>query len=137
MSLVLDSSVTLAWLYTEETTVAVQRVMDLVVGSTAYVPAIWRLEVANSLQTGIRRGRIDAVFRDASLADLALMDIATDTETDTYAWNTTLRLAERFKLTVYDAAYLELAQRRSLPLASLDHDLRAAAASLGITLLGA
>ncbi len=85
MSLVLDSSVTLAWLYSDETTDAVQGVMNLVIGSRAYVPAIWRLEVANSLQTGVRRGRIDAVFRDASLADLALMDIATDTETDTYA----------------------------------------------------
>ncbi len=135
MSLVLDSSLTLAWLYSDETTDAVQGVMDLVIGSRAYVPAIWRLEVANSLQTGVRRGRIDEVFRDASLADLALMDITTDTETDTYAWNTTLRLVERFKLTVYDAAYLELAQRRILPLASLDEDLRAAAAALGITLL--
>jgi predicted nucleic acid-binding protein len=70
MRLVLDSSVTLAWLYSEETTVAVQRVMDLVTDSGAWVPAIWRLEVANSLQTGVRRGRINSTIRDESLADL-------------------------------------------------------------------
>ncbi len=136
MSLVLDSSVTLAWLYSEEATLAVRRVQSLVIESGAWVPTIWRLEVANSLQTGVRRGRIDATFRDESLADLEHMDIVTDTETDTYAWTTTLRLSERFLLTVYDAAYLELAQRRSLPLATLDQELRAAATALGLALLG-
>jgi predicted nucleic acid-binding protein len=136
MRLVLDSSVTLAWLYSEETTVALQRVMDLVTDSGAWVPAIWRLEVANSLQTGVRRGRINSTIRDESLADLERMDIVTDAETDTYAWTTTLRLAERFLLTLYDAAYLELAQRRSLPLASLDRQLRTAAAALGLALPG-
>jgi predicted nucleic acid-binding protein len=64
------------------------------------------------------------------------MDIVTDAETDTYAWTTTLRLAERFLLTLYDAAYLELAQRRSLPLASLYRQLRTAATALGLALLG-
>jgi len=136
MSLVLDSSVTLAWLYDEETTVAVQRVLELVTDAGAWVPAIWRLEVANSLQTGVRRGRIKATVRDQSLTDLERMDIVTDADTDTYAWTTTQRLAERFLLTVYDAAYLELAQRRSLPLASLDRALRAAATALGLALLG-
>jgi predicted nucleic acid-binding protein len=117
-------------------TAATQRVLNLVMSSHAWVPAIWRLEVANSLLTGVRRGRIDAAFRDAALADLVHMDILTDPETDTYAWTTTLRLASRFGLTLYDAAYLELAQRRSLPLASLDRGLRTAARTLAITLLG-
>jgi predicted nucleic acid-binding protein len=58
------------------------------------------------------------------------------TPTHGYAWSTTLRLAERFALTLYDAAYLELAQRRSLPLATLDRDLRAAALAVNIELLG-
>ena len=62
--------------------------------------------------------------------------ITLDADTDTYAWTTTLRLAERFALTVYDAAYLELAQRRSLPLATLDVPLRVAAGALGVSLLG-
>lgn len=136
MSLILDSSVTLAWLYSDELTPATQQVFDRVVAEGACVPALWRLEVANSLQTGIRRGRISAAFRDASLADLGLMDIATDPDTDTFAWSATLRLAERFNLTLYDASYLELAQRLSLPLATLDQELRAAAGVVGVMLLG-
>jgi predicted nucleic acid-binding protein len=94
-----------------------------------------RLEVANALQTAIRRQRIDAVYRDASLAELGLMPITIDADTSTYAWSATLRLSERFSLTPYDAAYLELAQRRSLPLATLDRDLRTAAPVLNIELL--
>ena len=136
MSVVLDSSVTLAWLYSDELTPATQQVLDRVLAEGACVPALWRLEVANSLQTGVRRGRISPEFRDASLADLALMAIATDPDTDTFAWSATLRLAERFRLTLYDAAYLELAQRLSLPLATLDQELRAAAEALGVTRLG-
>jgi predicted nucleic acid-binding protein len=84
----------------------------------------------------VRRRRLDAIYRDASLAELALMPITIDADTNTYAWTTTLRLAERFSLTLYDAAYLELAQRRSLPLATLDQELRAAAPALSIALLG-
>ena len=99
-------------------------------------PSVWRLEVANAFQIAIRRKRIDSDFRDRALAQLMLMPIIIDADTDTYAWSTTLRLAERFGLTVYDAAYLELAQRRNLPLASLDEPLRVAAGALGLSLLG-
>ena len=67
--------------------------------------------------------------------DLALLDIAIDPDTDRYAWTSTLRLAERFQLTLYDAAYLELAQRRSLPLASLDMTLCSAARGVGVDLV--
>ena len=56
-----------------------------------------------------------------------------DLELNTYAWSTTLRLADQFRLTVYDAVYLELAQRRALPLATLDQELRTAAQGLGLT----
>jgi predicted nucleic acid-binding protein len=136
MSLVLDSSVTLAWLYSDEVTPATQQVFDIVVAERAWVPSLWRLEVANSLQMGVRRGRISVEFRDASLADLALLAIEVDAETDTFAWSTTLRLAERHQLTLYDAAYLELAQRLGVPLATLDQELRAAGSALGLTLLG-
>jgi predicted nucleic acid-binding protein len=94
------------------------------------------LEVANSLTAAVRRGRIDAELRQASLADLALLDITTDHYTDFYAWGEKLSLAERFKLTIYDAAYLELAVRRSLPLATLNDELRAAGWALGSRLLG-
>ncbi len=136
MSLVLDSSATLAWIYGDETTEAIRALFDRVADEGAAVPALWRLEVANSLTVAIRRNRIDAEFRRAALADLALLDITTDPNTDTHAWNATLHLADRFRLTLYDAAYLELAQRRKLPLGTLDQDLRQAGAALGVTLLG-
>ena len=102
MSLVLDSSVTLAWLYSDELTLATQEVFDQVVAAGARVPSLWRLEVANSLQGGIRRGRINEEFRDAALTDLGLLDIAIDSDTDTFAWSTTLRLAERCGLNLYE-----------------------------------
>lgn len=136
MSLVLDGSAALAWCFEDEATPAIDAVMQQVAESGAIVPALWRLEVANGLQAGLRRGRLTAPQREAMLAALADLDIATDPETDRYAWSTTLRLAERHALTLYDASYLELAQRLSLPLASLDKALRHAAGAVGITLLG-
>ena len=95
-----------------------------------------RLEVATSLQTGIRRGYTSTEFRDAALTDLALLNIASDPDTDTFAWSATFRLAERSGLTLYDAAYLELAQRLNLPLATLDQELRTTGSTLGVALLG-
>jgi predicted nucleic acid-binding protein len=136
MSLVLDSSATLAWIYPEERTEAIRHVLDLVIADGAWVPALWRLEVANVLETSVRRGRMDTAVRDSSLADLGLLPIRLDDETDRQAWGTTLRLAERHRLTVYDAAYLELAQRRALPLATLDVELRTAAGLENVPLLG-
>ena len=136
MSLVLDSSATLAWIYSDETTDSIRRLFDAVADEGAVVPALWRLEIANSLTVAVRRGRIDANFRRAALSDLALLDITTDDHTDVHAWGETLSVADCFQLTVYDAAYLELAQRRNLPLATLDRELRVAAKSLGLHLMG-
>lgn len=136
MSLVLDSSVTLAQVFSDETTEAIRHVFDQVSESGAWVPGLWRLEVANILEVGVRRGRHDAGFRDSTLADLALLPIQTDSETDRHAWGTTARLAERHRLTLYDAAYLELALRRQLPLATLDRELRSAAKKEDVQLLG-
>lgn len=136
MSLVLDSSVTLAWLYSDELTPATQLVFERVTADGAWVPSLWRLEVANSLQTAVRQGRISAEFRDAALTDLALLHMTIDPDTDTFAWSATLRLTERCGLTLYDAAYLELAQRLDLPLAALDQELRSAGSALGVALLG-
>jgi predicted nucleic acid-binding protein len=136
MSLVLDSSVTLAWLYSDELTEPVRLVFDRVTSTRAWVPSLWRLEVANALHMAVRRGRVDAAFRDASLADLAQLNIVADPDTDAFAWSTTLQLAQSHQLTVYDAAYLELAQRMALPLATLDQDLRNASQTAGIALLG-
>ena len=79
---------------------------------------------------------MDRVRRDAALTQLANLNIQVDSETNAQAWAATLALADRFALTLYDAAYLELALRRALRLASLDRDLRAAAEMTGVGLLG-
>ncbi|MEO8593411.1 MAG: type II toxin-antitoxin system VapC family toxin [Candidatus Solibacter sp.] len=93
--------------------------------------------MANILEMGVRRGRHDAAFRDSTLADLALLPISIDAETDRQAWGTTLQLSERHRLTLYEAAYLELALRRRLPLGSLDRDLLGAAQAEGVAAKGA
>jgi predicted nucleic acid-binding protein len=136
VTFVLDASLALAWYFQDEATPATEMILDRVVETGAVVPALWRLELVNGLQVAVRRGRISAAYRDRSLADLAQMQIETDPETDVHAWSVTLRLADRHELTLYDAAYLELAQRRRLPLATLDQDLRRAADKLALTLLG-
>jgi predicted nucleic acid-binding protein len=136
MALVLDSSVALAWVYTDELTPATLRLSQSVGKTGAWAPSIWRLEVANSLFFSMRRGRIDATFRDQAIIDLTRLKISIDTATDEHAWTATLVFSDRFKLTLYDACYLELAQRRELPLATLDKDLRKAAKALDIPLLG-
>jgi predicted nucleic acid-binding protein len=134
--LVLDTSVTLAWIYPGERSHTIMSVFDRVTEAGAWVPSLWRLEVANSLEMGVRRGRIEPAFRDAALRDFELLPIQTDPETEKHAWRETLRLAQRHRLTVYDAAYLELAMRRGLPLASLDRELRVAGQLESVALLG-
>jgi predicted nucleic acid-binding protein len=136
MSLVLDSSATLAWLYPDETTDAIIEVFDQVIHTGAFTPDLWRIEVANSLTVGVRRSRITPIERAESLSDLADLNIRTDDETGKHIWSGTLELADRHRLTVYDATYLELALRLSLPLATLDENLRKAALSENIPLLG-
>jgi predicted nucleic acid-binding protein len=136
LTLVIDASLTMAWYFEDESTRETDELLDRVSDTGAMVPAHWRLEVANAFQMAIRRQRIDAVYRDDSLAELAVMPITIDDDTNSYAWSTTLRLAERCSLTLYDAAYLELARRRSLPLATLDRGMRGAAQMLDIGVLG-
>lgn len=135
MSLVIDSSSTLSWIYADEINPQSRRILEAVISSGAWVPGIWTLEIGNSLQTAMTRGRIDRNFRDAALEDLKLMDIKIDDETSKHAWSATLQLSEKFKLTVYDACYLELAQRKNLPLASFDKELRSAGKALGLTIM--
>lgn len=120
MSLVLDSSITLSWYFEDERTEASHAVLRQVVEEGAVVPVLWRFEVANGLQMAVRRKRIDAAYRDRALANLAALEVAADPESEVYAWSASVELAERHALTVYDAVYLELAQRRRLTLATLD-----------------
>jgi len=133
---VIDASLTLSWYFEDERTPAADAVLDQVSSEGAVVPSLWRLETANGLQVAIRRQRIDTAFRDRALTHLARLPITIDAETDARAWTATLQLADRFQLTIYDAAYLELAQRHTLPLATRDKALREAAAALGLPLLG-
>ena len=136
MSLVLDGSATLAWVYPDETTPAIVAAFDRILQNGAWVPELWSVEVANALTMGVRRRRITANERNEILTDLALLPISIDRETGKNAWARTIELADAHLLSVYDATYLELAIRRMLPLSTLDSDLRRAAEAEGLTLLG-
>lgn len=134
MSLVLDTSATLAWLLAEPAA-GIDAVLDQVVDHGAVVPSIWRYEVVNALMTSLKRQRIDDAFRGKALDRLADLPIAIDGESTDRAWTTTLMFAASHHLTIYDAAFLELAQRLELPLATLDKRLAQAAHQAGIPLL--
>jgi predicted nucleic acid-binding protein len=136
VKLVLDSSATLAQAFAEERTAAILDLFQMVANHGAVVPELWRIEVANTLNVGIRRGRISKVNRQGILDDLENLPIFLDGETRKHTWGRTLELADRNRLTVYDATYLELALRLALPLATLDDELREAAQREGVPLLG-
>jgi len=110
--------------------------MDKIIAGCAWVPSQWHLEVANRLTVAMRRKRVTAEFRIAALADLASLDIRVDPQTGGSTWTGTLGMADRFGNFLYDAAYLELAIRRNLPLATFDTKLAGAALQCGIALLG-
>lgn len=134
MSLVIDASLTLAWYFEDEATPETDALLDRVAQSGAKVPVLWRLEIANAIQSALRRQRITSAYRDTALAELKRMPITVDPDTDTYAWSTTLRLADHYNLTLYDATHLELALRTGLPLATLDRPLARAATATGVVL---
>jgi predicted nucleic acid-binding protein len=133
---ILDSSVTIAWFMPDEQTAKSRAVLDRVTEEGAVVPVHWPIEVGNALLAATRGRRISLEKRRDALAQLVKLQITTDRETSDHGWGTSLDLAERVHLTLYDACYLELAQRRGVPLATLDKDLRKAAEALDISLLG-
>ncbi len=132
---VIDASITLSWYFDDEKSLASDQVLEAVGRLGATVPGHWRLEVANSLRTAVRRGRAALAYRDAVLVQLSSLPIAIDAETAAHAWTATLALADKHRLTPYDAAYLELALRRNLPLATLDAALQSAARVEGVDVL--
>jgi predicted nucleic acid-binding protein len=136
VSFVVDNSVALTWCFEDERTPATAALLEQVAELGAQAPMLWPLEALNGLLVAERRGRLDASRRQRLAGFLRALPITLDIDTASQAWTETARLAERFGLSAYDAAYLELAQRRDLPLASLDRALRAAAAVLGLTVLG-
>lgn len=133
--LVIDASIAVDWIMEDEGTPAALAARRHVVRFGAVVPAIWRTEVANALLSACRRGRLTFDECKEALADLERIRIEADPETWDRAWPDILDLAEAHHLTVYDAAYLELAARRGLPLATLDQELRKAAVEHRVTLL--
>jgi predicted nucleic acid-binding protein len=131
---VLDGSVTLVWFFRDEANEYADSVRDGMDRSRAVVPALWPLEIANTIVIGERRQRSTPAQAAAWLGLLAALPIAVDAETTARAWSDTINIARAHNLSAYDASYLELAMRRALPIASLDGKLNAAAAGVGVPL---
>ena len=136
MTIVVDSSITVAWYLDDESTEQTDEVLRRVAAEGGVVPLLWRFEVGNAFQMAVRRNRIDAAYRDRVLMQLATLCIVADQESDAHAWSTSILIAERHRLTLYDAAYFELAQRRRLELATLDVALAKAARAEHIAVIG-
>ncbi len=137
MTIVVDASMAISWLFADERTDAAHAVMLRVVSGGAVVPSLWRLEVANVLRNAVRRGRCDEAYVDRSLERLSRFPVEIDDETSMHAWTATRALSREQNLTLYDAAYLELAIRKAQPLATCDAELIAAAARSGLEVLAA
>jgi predicted nucleic acid-binding protein len=131
--MVVDASVALTWCFEDEASAATDAVFERVRDEGAIVPGLWHLELNNVLLQAERRGRIDADDIAARLKLIADLPISTDGETAAQAWRDTLNLARSERLTTYEAAYLELAVRKGLPLSTRDNELAAAARRRGVT----
>lgn len=134
MPFVLDASVTASWAFPDETEAVAVRAGELLESASdrAVVPALWWYEVRNMLVVNERRGRIVVARTTVFLGYVAQLPIQIDTDFDS---GVVMDLARTHHLTVYDAAYLSLAIKEGLPLATLDRKLGAAATALGISLL--
>ena len=134
--LVLDASVALAWCFPDESSAGAERLLDSMAdGSKAIVPAIWPFEIANALLTAERRKRLSMAQVTSTLKELALLPITIDGVQVESVFGEVLAVARQGQLTEYDAAYLELALREALPLATLDDRLRRAARNVGVSLV--
>ena len=127
--IVIDNSVFLAWCMGDEEEPTATSAMRHVIEQDGVAPRIWWYELRNALLVNERRGRISPQQVSDTLTDSLALGILIDDEHDE---SLLLDLGRRFELTVYDAAYLEVAVRRSLPLATLDLRLRRAAETVGI-----
>jgi predicted nucleic acid-binding protein len=135
-SFVADASATLPWCFADEATPWREALLDRMEhGEELLAPAHWPTEVMNGLVVATRRGRIDLHRVARFAADLASLAIRIDPPHIPSAWSAVIAAATKHRLSVYDAAYLELAQRTSLPLATLDSDLQKAARGEGVVLL--
>jgi predicted nucleic acid-binding protein len=130
---VVDASVTLAWCFEDEATSGTEAILDLLSEDTAVVPSLWELEVSNVLLLGERRGRLTEAQNARFVALLGQLPILV--HTGSVDMGAVLATGRRHGLTAYDAAYLVLAEREGLPLATFDTKLRAAAGTVGVAIL--
>lgn len=135
MSIVLDCSAVLPWVFEDEATEATDRLLESMArGEEALVPALWHLDLGNVLLGAMRKKRIDQAGVEGFLSQLQDLEIFVDEETAARAWSKTFDLAHSHRLSVYDAAYLELALRHGAPLATLDEALISACRAAGVKL---
>lgn len=135
MSFVLDNSVAMRWFLGDGKPLELAyagKVLDAMKDTKALVPAIWRLEVANVIAKAEATALVSEARSEAFLEMLEDLDIEVDASTSAHALSSTLQLARRYRLSSYDASYLELALRSGLPLATLDEDLQKAAKKAGV-----
>lgn len=132
---VIHPSVLVAWLAANERTAQSDALLDQTEAKGALAPTLWRYEAANLLAMLRRRRQASEAVVDEMVSALPRLRIAIDTETDPRLFGPIYALSVKRNISVYDAAYLDLAARRGLPLAALDHELRRAAHDEGIPLL--
>ncbi len=135
MNFVLDASIALSWCFSDEATSETTSLLDSLETSIAYVPQLWPLEVGNILIGAERRQRISYAGITKFLTLLENLNIHVDESTTQNGFNKILTLAYSTQLTTYDAAYLELALRLGLPLATKDIQLQKAAQKMGVKLI--
>ena len=134
MPFVLDASIAVCWAFDDEDHPVAASALERIRHDEAVAPGLWWFEVRNTLIVGERRGRLSQTDTTAFLRELSRFGVAIDRAPQEMA---ILTFARQLRLTVYDASYLELAQREALPLATLDAALRKAAVALGIELITA
>lgn len=135
MAFVLDASVALAWCFEDEATSYTRRVLRLLLREQAVVPPIWPFEVANALTGAMRARRMKPADAARFVALLDSFPLGLEPRGMDGVFQKVLPLAREQGLSCYDAAYLELARRLGLPLATLDNALRRAAGRVGVALL--
>lgn len=131
---ILDCSVTMSWCFEDEITKYTQGVLNSIKSHTPIVPNIWPLEVSNVLAVAERKKRMTNLQIHTFLEDLACLPIQIDNSTNDRVFGSILTLARQQQLSTYDAAYLELAIRHNALFATLDKQLKKAAAAVGIKL---
>ena len=127
MLFVLDASIALRWCFVDETSSESRTVLNFLLDNDAEVPAIWPLEIANTLAVSERKRRITPAQSDEFLATLADLNIRIEARLSALTARDLFPLIRRYGLSAYDAAYLELAKRKGLQLATFDRELIAAA----------